>query len=332
MPIAVLLDPNEWPNRTQDQETFDNSTANVMQKMPVAFQQLNALEASIGIIAGGSANKIPYRVDLNTTMADPVTGWMRLNSATQNAATAIAIDVVGGDSVDYTSLIGTFTGSTSAVLGQIRIEKQADASKFLVFALTAMTTPTGYRQLTVVCIGYSSASPFAQGDPVVFSYSRTGDKGDTGVAASFPNLYVRCELASNTQPENIVGNAWITRTLTTVRTNSISGASLASNQVTLPAGTYEYDISSPGYICNVFKARLYNVTDGIAIDYGTPECSSSVGSANSARSFIRGQFTISAQKTLAIQQNQSVTQNGGVPSGIAGVNEIYTEAHFKKIA
>jgi hypothetical protein len=164
-----------------DQGAFDAALAYLMTNFPAWGAQVNSTQASMGIIAGGGANKIPYKVDLGTTMADPTAGWLRLNSATQNAATAMVVDLVGSDNVDYTSLLYTFDDSTSLTsLGQIRVEKMADASKFLVFNLTAMSTPAGYRQFTVTCTGSSSANPFAQGDSVVLSFQRTGDRGDYG--------------------------------------------------------------------------------------------------------------------------------------------------------
>jgi hypothetical protein len=161
-------------------KVFSTKAAAMVLALKNMIVQIRAVIAAIGLIAGGSANKIMYRVDLGTTMADPTAGWLRLNNASQNAATAMVIDVISSDNVDYTPLISTFDDSTSPVLGQIRLEKLADASKFLVFNLTAMTLPAGYRQLTLVCVGYSSASPFAQGDMVALSFTRTGDKGQTG--------------------------------------------------------------------------------------------------------------------------------------------------------
>jgi hypothetical protein len=41
------------------------------------------------------------------------------------------------------------------------------------------------------------------------------------------------------------GSAWVTRLLETTVTNTISGASLASNKVTLPAGTYAVAANAP---------------------------------------------------------------------------------------
>jgi hypothetical protein len=68
------------------------------------------------------------------------------------------------------------------------------------------------------------------------------------------------------------GSAWVTRLLETTVTNTISGASLASNKMTLPAGTYSRwsptRRSAPTAGGNVrFKHRIYNVTDAAAILY-----------------------------------------------------------------
>ena len=51
-------------------------------------------------------------------------------------------------------------------------------------------------------------------------------------------LHVRDEKAANTPGGTFTASAWQKRDLNTVKTNQISGASLASNQITLPAGTY----------------------------------------------------------------------------------------------
>jgi hypothetical protein len=65
-----------------------------------------------------------------------------------------------------------------------------------------------------------------------------------------------------------------TRTLNTSVTNTISGASLGSSQITLPAGTYEFTIDG-GNVCVAssttlhFQHRLFNVTDSTVAFYST---------------------------------------------------------------
>jgi hypothetical protein len=150
--------------------------------------EANALAGQMGAIAAGSANKMIYRFASSTTMADPAPGYLRLNAAAQSAATAIALDVLGADTVDYTSLIGTFVASTSAVRGNLRVEKLGDPTQFLLFSVSALATPAGYRQLTVACI-QSSGAAFVAEDLVLLSFTRNGDKGDTG-ANGFSNMVV----------------------------------------------------------------------------------------------------------------------------------------------
>jgi hypothetical protein len=314
-------------------KAFSSKAAALVLALKTMVVQIRAAIASIGIIAGGSANKIPYRIDLNTTMADPVTGWMRLNSATQNAATAMAIDIVGNDSVDYTSLISTFTGPTSAVLGQIRIEKQADASKFLVFALTAMTTPAGYRQLTVACIGYSSANPFAQGDPVVFSYSRTGDKGDPG-ATGFAKFSDRKAAGTGGGTSLQAPGAYNVRTLNTTDANTF-GATLASNAFTLPAGKYVIEARAPAYAANQHRAAIRNQSDNSYLAYGSSAYASAGPSyPMQSDSVVTAYVEITASKSFQIWHAMSIgtTDGLGVAANQFAASEVYTEVSIWKLA
>lgn len=136
--------------------------------------------ASLNTIAAGGAYALPFTFDATITDADPTAGKLRLSSATQNTSTVMRLDVFGSNGVDLTALLDTFDASTSAVKGQIRLVKMGDATRFLMFNVTARAAPTGYRNLTVVCTGGSSASPFAAGDAVMLFFTRTGDLGGFG--------------------------------------------------------------------------------------------------------------------------------------------------------
>lgn len=123
-----------------------------------------------------------------------------------------------------------------------------------------------------------------------------------------------------------------TRTLNTVSANTISGASLSSNQVTLPAGTYRVRGSAPSFTVDFCKAYLYNVTDaGIQIA-GT---SDDTGSDTYARSFVEGRFTIAATKVFELRHyTGQVTSNGlgkAVNQSAAGV-EVYSQLEIIKEA
>ena len=188
-PITALTDPARLPNQLQDQQTFDTNNAYMIDMYPERARQENALAAEmmemvshVGVIAAGGAFAIPYIFDTSTVDGDPGVGKLRLSNATQNAATVMRLDLTSAGQ-DYTTLIDTFDDSTSAVKGSIRLVKQGDITKWMTFNLTALATPSGYRNLTVVCTDSSTTSPFANGDALMLSFQRTGDKGQDAVGA-----------------------------------------------------------------------------------------------------------------------------------------------------
>lgn len=129
--------------------------------------------------------------------------------------------------------------------------------------------------------------------------------------------------------------SFLQRTLNTVVTNQISGASLATNQITLPAGTYYIRASAPAYFCNQHKAVLYNATDAANTIVGTSEYSGNSGIADTAqtRSIIAGQFTIAGSKVFEIDHRVGSVASGasfGTASNF-GVTEIYTDVEIWKL-
>ena len=118
---------------------------------------------------------------------------------------------------------------------------------------------------------------------------------------------------------------FVTRTLNTVRKNSISNATVNTslNRINLPAGTYEISASAPAYYVDLHRAKLRNVTDGTDVIWGTNEY---VGAAVQTNSLIIGEFTISSPKSFEIQHRctyGSIVNAGfGAPSGLGP--EVYT--------
>ena len=91
-----------------------------------------------------------------------------------------------------------------------------------------------------------------------------------------------------------------TRDLNTVKTNEITGASLSSNQVTLPAGTYYAEGSAPVYKANYTHCYLHNVTDSATELVGSTQYGISNYNGYQTGTFC-GRFTISAQKTFEVR-------------------------------
>jgi hypothetical protein len=92
-----------------------------------------------------------------------------------------------------------------------------------------------------------------------------------------------------------------TRTLNTVVANTISGASLSSNQITLPAGTYRISGGAPYYAGSEARAYLYNTTDSAITVSGSSEFNQTTIGAT-LRCYIDGRFTISGTKVFELRQ------------------------------
>jgi len=145
-------------------------------------------------------------------------------------------------------------------------------------------------------------------------------------------LHIEDQKTSGTGGGTFTSGAWQTRNLNTVVTNAISGASLSSNQIILPAGKYYIEASAPAYQVNMHKTKLYNVTDTADIILGTQLYSPS-SEGNEDRSFLCGEFTITAQKTIELQhrcQTTRVTYGYGNAWG-AGFTELYSVVKIWKI-
>lgn len=155
----------------------------------------------------------------------------------------------------------------------------------------------------------------------------------SGGGGSANVMHVQDQKALGTPGGTFSSGADRTRTLNTVLTNGISGASLSSNQITLPAGTYRVKASAPSYNTARNRAWLYNVTDAVTTVLGTSEYSGTT-SAALVRSLVVGEFAIVGEKAFELRHRcaSSTTTNGfGVESSLVGA-EIYAEVWIEKIA
>jgi hypothetical protein len=172
--------PSPLPVRTMNQTDFDAAMALLVAWLPTNNTELIAFQAALASISAGTAMAIPYTFSTTTTDADPGNGFLRLDNATQSSAVTIRADLLGSDTTTYTGVLDTFTQSTSAVKGQIRLVKLADSTKWICFNITAVASPSGYRNITVVEVAASSSNPFSNNDPLILLFTRTGDIGTAG--------------------------------------------------------------------------------------------------------------------------------------------------------
>jgi hypothetical protein len=158
----------------------------------------------------------------------------------------------------------------------------------------------------------------------------------SGVQGKFESalLHVRDEKSAGTDGGAFTSGSFQTRTLNTVMTNEISGASLSSNQIILPSGTYYIEALAPAVYVDRHKTKLRNITDSTDTLIGTTE-STGIDAVdyNSTTSFVRGRFTITAQKTFELQHRAENTLAFGFGyNSNFGVVEVYADVQIWKVA
>lgn len=264
---------------------------------------------------------------LNYSTGDPLHALVVLPNATNPDHTIdIDADYIGiGDAlvtdVDITIDIedaganGLDTGSeatsTTYAVWLIEHDDGDTVAGLLSTSFSSPTMPTDYTNKRLVGNVYNDSSDD-------FSY----------LIAYTPSmlqyLIVNDTKTSGTGGGTFEQDAWRTRTLNTVQCNSIIGASLASNQITLPAGTYLIEASAPAFVANAHQSKLYNITDSADAVLGTSENAREPNFVYN-RSFVVGVITIAAEKVFEIQHycaTTGATTGFGVASGIA--SEVYT--------
>jgi len=142
-------------------------------------------------------------------------------------------------------------------------------------------------------------------------------------------LHIQDEKTQNTDGGTFTHAAWRTRDLNTVKTNEIIGASLASNQITLPIGTYFIRWSCPAFDVEGHQSRLYNITDA-AVEIVGLNAHSSLQSQT--KSHGEGRFTIAGEKVFEIQHRGSQEQTT-TGFGLAAnfTTEVYSMVLIRRI-
>jgi len=161
-------------------------------------------------------------------------------------------------------------------------------------------------------------------------------------------LHVRDEKTAGTDPQSLTAGAVVnTRQLNTVKTNEITGASLASNQITLTAGTYHIQAWAPIYLSPQdtsysSKIYLYNTSTAANILVGravTAGCGVAVVGTtgtvfiyNQSDCRVEGRFTLAGTSVLELRQYVNQATTGGKAYSVGSLAEVYSEVMIWKIS
>jgi len=265
-------------------------------------------------------------------------GHQMQHSKGADVASAAALPIItDGNFFDVT---GTTTITSINTTGQVgtSITLQFDGALTLTHHATNLILPTG-ANITTAAGDVASFTEYASGDFICTSYTKADGTPLAGSSSAPELLHIQDQKTSGTAggTGSVGAN---TRTLNTVVTNEITGASLASNQITLPAGTYEFEASCPHYASSTTdrggsnSAYLYNVSDSTEIERGqSGYIYTNVGVSTTHVSKVCGKFTLGAEKDIELRQYLS-NVGGAWDFGNAssnGVTEVYAEIRIWKV-
>ena len=150
--------------------------------------------------------------------------------------------------------------------------------------------------------------------------------------ADVPYVKLSDAKASGTNGGSSLATTWNIRDLNTEDIDTHGICSLATNQFTLPPGTYRINASAPTYKANASAIKLYNITD--AADEFIGE-NGYAAAANAIHSLVllKGEFTITATKTFELRHyTNAANATTGLGVGmVLGNPEIYTVIELWKV-
>ena len=282
----------------------------------VEFESFDANEAGVLGFSGGDTvvytpTELATFLDLPETIIDkPMKSWLN------DAARALAVP-------DF--------------VGQVGVQTDADAEEALYRAdgLTAgdweqflLMTPTERTKLSG--IETAATADLTGAEITALIDGSIGDAWRIGVEV----VHVEDQKSTANPGGAAATTTWNVRDLNTLVTDDTGEASLSSNRITLPAGTYECWIKAPAHDVNGHRVKLYNYTDSADEILGGNSRSAS-GDDTQTNAICAGVFTIASAKAFEIRHYTQISTSATTELGVAtfdGGVETYTQAVFRRKA
>jgi hypothetical protein len=160
---------------------------------------------------------------------------------------------------------------------------------------------------------------------IAYIDSQGGGSSPGGDSSTERSIFVDRK-ASGTNGGASTSDAYVTRDLNTSVINEITGISLSSNQITIPAGKWLIDISAPAIQSGGHRVALYCITDSAYVFFGSSEYAVTTGLYAATRSKIHDVLEIASAKVYEIRHYVSSgrTYGLGYPAS-SGEDEEYTK-------
>lgn len=131
----------------------------------------------------GRVSGLQYTWDTGTAAADPGAGKLRVNSSSLTGATELYISETDGLGVAIAQWLANWSASTSPIRGTVYIFNPDAPANYTRFNIIGPLADNGAWD-TIPIAHVDHAGTLANGLTVAVQFSRTGDKGDAGLAAT----------------------------------------------------------------------------------------------------------------------------------------------------
>lgn len=288
-------------------------------------------------VEGGSTSTGVYNIrPLNTVLTNTITGASLASNQITLAAGTYFIDaaVSGNSGRQQKLLLWNDSDSSFAVIGQVSYSNSTALTDCSVvmrgrFTIAAEKTfelqhyTTTGRASTGMGLATDDGTTEVYADVLIWEIN--GDELDS--------IHVKEELATTGDGGGSAAGAFQVRALTDVKHNTITGASLGSNQVTLPAGTYQVSGTSTNLDGGNSNLNIYNTTTSAYIAFGSNIAHPDTPDTG-AMNRLGGQFVLEAESVLELRYWTS-TARSSIGLGFSvddGEIESYSDLIFTKVA
>lgn len=167
----------------------------------------------------------------------------------------------------------------------------------------------------------------------ITSASNVTISGGGGGGGALTMLLVSDVKSSTTAGGTPTINAWTTRTLNTIDVDTAGTASISSNAITVPAGTYRVRARAPFYQCKQARIRLFDQTNSAVLVTGSSHYTETT-TIETLDAALWGRFTVAGSTAIRVEYfvvNATGSTSGlGVATSTASTSEIYTQIWLEK--
>ena len=212
-----------------------------------------------------------YTFSTDTTNSDPGVGKLKFDNSTPASITEIYIDDQDDNTLDIQTFLRTIDDSTSTIKGHFKVSNKFATDTFLLFTIDGSSAEeTGY--FRIPCTQVSGNASFSNGEDVIITFARTGDRGDQGIQGADGAQGIQGAIGDGYFVETNIGGG-----LTGIHTTSNVGVGTTNPQSILQVQRYGVETGFIEHTSQVGVKSDIDSFDTSSVNFLTAEYTVHVG-------------------------------------------------------